>query len=141
MQWRARWAHRLAPLTPALVVAALHRGPGWDLEAILFLVGVAVAGYLAHAAVGVPLLRWLRRRGNLTLGWTLLGGAVIGALVWLGLIVAFVASVDGSDVTKLLAQRGVAIAATGAVAGGLAALVFALIAGLPLRRDEHSGAG
>ena len=76
---RVVFASLVAPLVPVLLYASSNRGIG-----ARFVVVALIAFYL-HAAVGIPILTWLRGAGRLGIGRAVLISALVGAIpitVW-----------------------------------------------------------
>jgi hypothetical protein len=85
-------AYVLSPFAGAiymLVLMWLLNGPMWDdpKGIVSVIVIFAIIGYLVEGLLGTPVLCFFRRRGHLSLPWFLLGGLVIGIVLWIFLMI------------------------------------------------------
>lgn len=136
---RTKLAYILAPIFPALYMLAIpylsgssYTGRHDILLVLLFSLSVS---YLSCLLLGFPLVKFLRKRNSLSLVNVVVGGVLLGMLVYYVFGYGFTALLDSSMESVSLIQ----VLAWGAALGALVALPFSLIAGFPLTHPKKTG--
>ena len=130
---RYQLAIGIAPAAPALVMIGFGLAKG-DLHsrwAILTVTFALVAGYVGYFVVGIPLIYFLRRMGWLTLPILVFSGTAAGIVILGGvgkLLGILLGSSGPFDLSYILSY-----VLWGGMLGFVVALLFSLIAGIPVR--------
>ena len=135
---RYQLAAVIAPAAPTLVLIgfALANGDSYSPWLVLIVAFALIVGYAGFFAVGVPLIHFLRRMGWLSLPTLVFSGAAAGIAVLggvgklLGILLGSSGSFDLSYVLSYVSW--------GAGLGFAVALLFSLIAGIPIGRVNQN---